>query len=67
MDGYEVWYSQNKDMSGAQYVDAKDTRAKITDLNPKKTYYVHVFSYKYNAANTKIYSADPGGKKVKTK
>lgn len=71
--GYQVEYSTSKDMKNADkktVTSNSETSAKITNLQPKTTYFVRVRTYKtvkFQGKNLKIYSAWSQVKSVKTK
>lgn len=68
--GYEVRYSTNKNMTGAEYKTVGTKYNKVTktikNLKKKKTYYVQVRTYRIVNGNY-YYSGWSGKKKVKTK
>ena len=67
-DKYQVRYSMKKSMKGAKAKTAKKTASKLTvkKLEPKKTYYVQLRTYK-TVDGVKYYSKWSKKKSVKTK
>ena len=71
--GYQIKYATNKNFDNAKYKlvkSNKTTKAKISKLTSKKTYYVAVRTYKnvkVDGKTVKIYSSWSKAKSVKVK
>ncbi|MBR1628213.1 MAG: fibronectin type III domain-containing protein [Lachnospiraceae bacterium] len=64
--GYRVFYSTNKNMKSAKTKDVKTTKATLTKLTSKKTYYVQVRAYvKSYSTNNANDASSKVSKKVK--